>query len=136
QVEAVQQRQRQLAPALNHAAEVGGFAEIEAGVQGQRNLHCPMSIGGKSDQVGLFVLHGGGIGGQDRRVYAVPALHFGQVQPVDGAQGIQAVNGRDGAFVFDIRQAAQRDDKLFVLVPLGNTKARLFDVAITKVQSL
>ena len=68
-------------------------------------------------------------------VHAVPVQNFINVETIDGAERIQPVDGRNGAFVLDIGQPAQGDDEFVVVVTRRNLIAGFFHVPIPQIQA-
>src|SRR6266567_8931405 len=66
--------------------------------------------------------------------HAVPSQHLVKIQPVNGAETVKPVHGGDGAFIFDVRQPAQRNDELIAAVAGGDLLTGLLHIAISQLQ--
>lgn len=136
EVHGIEKDEGEASPALDHAAEVGGFAHVEAGVQGKGNLDGAEAICREADGVGTLDVDEGGIGSEFGGIDAVPAHDLVGFEAVDGAQRIEPEEGGHEAFVFDVGEAAEPDDELGVLMAFGDANACLFDIAVAQVQAL
>src|SRR5271157_3922836 len=66
----------------------------------------------------------------------VPAEHFIEIQTVNGAKSVDAVNGRERALILDIGQTAEGDGEFVAAAAKGNFLAGLFHIAKCELQTL
>ena len=95
-----------------------------------------MQSGTETEQVRVLQRERRGIGGQQRQIHSVPLHHLRHIQPVNGAECIQTVDGRNGPLVLDIRKPAQCDGELVAPAQFGDVDARLLHVPIPQIQPL
>src|SRR5262249_25938548 len=83
QIETVEQGQGKPSPPLNQAAQESRAADIDAGIEGQRELYVAGVQGAESDGMSAIDLHRGGVGGKLTDLDAEPLQHFERIQPVN-----------------------------------------------------
>jgi len=133
-LEGVEQGEGHLAPLLNHAAQVGSAAQVEAGVELQRQGNRSDGVGVEADGIGLGRRDQGGILSDVLQIHAVPAQHFVDIQPVDGTERIKPIESREGALVLDVGESAEGYDKLGVVVALRDSRAGLLHLPVPETQ--
>jgi hypothetical protein len=82
----------------------------------------------------FFDLHAAGVGGNRLHRYPVPPQHRVQIEPVDAAQRINAVDRRHRPLVLDIGQATDENYKLLISAGIGDHLAGRLDIAELQVQ--
>src|SRR6185437_16788586 len=87
------------------------------------------NVGGRDPQV-----HG--IAGEMFTRNGIPAQHLVEIQPVDGTERINAEDGRDCAFVFNVCEAALSQAKFVRTTPYGDLLASPLHIAECEVQPL
>jgi len=88
ELESFKKKERDLAPTLDHAAQVSGSAKICSRVEGQRKQYLALDIALERNHVSLWNFHVGRIGWQSGQGNSIPLHNFLKIEPIDSTQGI------------------------------------------------
>lgn len=111
------------------------IAKVEVFAEFCGKIHNYIAWGFEIKGLGLLRAKVSAIGGQLLQANSVPTERHLVLDPVDRAQRVQPKQGRSGAFILDIGQPAEPDEKFVISVLIGDPLTRLFDVTISQAQT-
>jgi hypothetical protein len=78
--------------------------------------------------MGLGNIHGSGVGGKATEGNPIPFENLLKIKAIDGAQGVQLVEGGYEIAILDLRYPINEDRKIVVMVFISYLKAGLLNV--------
>src|SRR6185369_8726651 len=111
QIDVAEHRQWNRPPLLNQPAQKSGAAQVQPRIERDRQLYFAF-FRTKPDQMCARMLDDISIARNAIGRNSIPGKHLWQVQTVNRTQRIHPVDRRNRAFVFNIREPAQRHDEL------------------------